>query len=452
MKAVPAVKLCVFQTIGSDDMLKRMLHFFVKSKTVRNAGWLIAGRIAQMLVSMLVGLMCARYLGPLGYGVVNYASAYTALICSLCTLGINSVIVKELVDAPENQGQLIGTTLLLRAAASVFSSDAVICVVNIVKNNDKAAVLVVMLSCVGTVFRAFDTFNYWFQSRLESKVCATASFIAYLITAAYRVYLMATGKSVVWFAFASSVDNICIALILLIVYKKHNGQRLSFSLECGKKLLGKSYHFIISGLMIAVYSQTDKIMLGHMISETEIGYYSTAAAMANIWCFVLSAIIDSGYPSVIQADRENRRLFEKRNKQLYAAVFYLSVLVSVIFTVFGERMILLLYGESYLPSAAPLRIITWHTAFSYLGVARDAWVVCNNCQKYLKYLYMTSASANVLLNLMLIPSLGVSGAALASLITQILTIVILVFIRDMRGNTKLIFEAVILKGVFSKDD
>ena len=94
----------------------------------------------------------------------------------------------------------------------------------------------------------------------------------------------------------------------------------------------------------------------------------------------------------------------------------------------------------------PLKIITWYTAFSYFGVARGAWMVCNKKQKYLKYMYIFAALANIGLNLGLIPLWGPSGAALASLLTQMLTGMVLpLCIRDIRPNAKLMLEAIMLK-------
>ena len=71
---------------------------------------------------------------------------------------------------------------------------------------------------------------------------------------------------------------------------------------------------------------------------------------------------------------------------MYAIVFYLSAMVSLGFLLLGKYIILMLYGETYRGSIAPLKIITWYTAFSYLGVARNTWIVCEHKQKYLKYL------------------------------------------------------------------
>lgn len=429
-----------------------MLKKIFASKTVTNASWLIGGRIAQVLINLVVGLLTARYLGPSNFGLINYASAYTAFFAAFCTLGINSVLVKELIDNPDEEGTVLGTSLFFRAMSSILSAIVIICIVYGVDKGDPTTMAVVALSCVGMIFQIFEVFYYWFQSKLWSKVKALVSLVAYIITAAYRVVLLALGKSVVWFAFATAVDYIAIAIMIYIAYRKKGGGRLRVSFEVGKQILRKSCHFILPSLMVAIYAQTDKIMLKQMINETEIGYYSTALSICNVWCFVLSAIIDSLYPDITKAyNSGDVKLFNRRNKQLYAIVFYVSVVVSALITLLAEPAIGILYGAEYLPAVVPLRVITWYTAFSYLGVARNAWIVCENRQKYLIYVYASAAISNVFFNLLLIPRLGAVGAAIASLIAQIMTTMIApFFIKGLRENSKLMIEAILLKGILKK--
>ena len=95
-----------------------MLRTLLKNKVVKNAGWIIGGKITNKLLAFVVGIFAARYLGPSNYGLINYAAAYATFFASLCTLGINSIIVKAFVDEPEKQGETIGTALLLRTVSS----------------------------------------------------------------------------------------------------------------------------------------------------------------------------------------------------------------------------------------------------------------------------------------------------------------------------------------------
>ena len=150
----------------------------------------------------------------------------------------------------------------------------------------------------------------------------------------------------------------------------------------------------------------------------------------------------------MQAHKEDKKRYVFLNKALYSIIFYLSTLASVFFTLFGEYVIVLLFGEAYSPAAAPLKILSWQVSFSQLGAARDTWIVCENKQKYLKYIYISAASANIILNFILIPTYGASGAAFASLTAQFFTVMVTpFFIKGMRENTLMILDAILLKGL-----
>ena len=421
---------------------------FLKNKEVKNAGWLISGRVIQMVLSLFVGLLTARYLGPSNYGLINYASTYIAFFTSLCTLGINSVIIKNFVDKPSEQGETIGSTLLLRAISSFLSAIMVIAISLIVDRNERITIIVVALCALALPFQVFDTINYWFQSKYKSKITSIATLLAYVITSAYKIILLILGKSVVWFALATSVDYICIAVFLLVAYYKNKGPKLSFSTKKSKELLRSSCHYILSGMMVAIYGHTDKFMLKHMLNDSAVGYYSVAVSICAMWTFVLTAIIDSIVPTILRLHNEDEEKFKIKNRQLYAIVFYVSAVVSLVFLIFGDFIIWLLYGKEFLPASMPLKIITWYTAFSFLGVARNPWVVSKGMQRYLTFIYLAAAILNVLLNFLLIPIWGASGAALASLITQIFTsLIIPCFIKGMRANVKLMLEGIVLKNI-----
>lgn len=421
----------------------------LENRTVKNAGWLIGGRFINKILVFLVGLLAARYLGPKNYGLVNYATAYTTFFASLCTLGINAIIIKNFADYPDEEGQAIGTTLVLRAVSSLLSAVMIVGIVSIVDGDEPLTVLVMALSCFELLFHVFDTFKQWFQARLESKYVAMATLLSTVAASAYKIYILIAEKSVAWFALSLSVDYAVVAVCLLVMYKKKKGPRLSFSIKKGKQLLSSSYSFIISGVMVAIFSGTDKLMLKQMLGEESVSYYALAISLSTVASFVLEAIIQSMVPSVIVAYKKDAELFRKRNRQMYAIVFYVAIVFSLIICVFAEPIVYLCYGKDYAQMITPLRIVVWYTAFSYLGGARSAWLVCENKQNYQNLLYAGAAIFNILMNYVLIPILGPAGVALATLVTQILTTVVLpAAFPPLRANVKLILEAIVLKKVF----
>lgn len=425
----------------------------LQSKVARNASWLMVGKIIQMVLSLVVGLMVARYLGPGSYGLLNYAGGYVTFFASLCNLGINSILVKEFIDYPDLQGETIGSTLVLRLISSGLSILIIFGVSLSADSGEPTTVLVVFLSSLSVIFQIFETFNYWFQSRLESRATAVATLLAYLVTVVYRVVLLVLHADVVWFALASALDYGVLAVLLVVLYRRHGGASLHWSFKRSQALLGKSYHFILPSLMVSIYGFCDKFMLKQMMDSSEVGCYSAAQVICNMWCFVLSALIDSFYPPIMEAHKAgNSEGYLRLNRKLYCIVFYVSVSASSLISAFSGPIVGLLYGADYSGAVVPLSIITWYTAFSYLGVARNAWIVSENKQSYLKWMYILSALLNVLFNLALIPPLGATGAAIASLLTEIATtFVIPTFFREIRPNVRLMLDAITFKDLRERE-
>ena len=402
-----------------------------------------------MCLSLFINLVTARYFGPSNYGTINYASSFVAFFSSLCNLGLNYVILKDLIENKEEQGLTIGTSIAMRAISSLLSIIAIYGLVNITDNGDSQTILIVVLCSFAVFFNAFDTFIYWFQIQYKSKVVSIATLIGYLVLSLYRILLLILKKDISWFAIASSIDYAIIGFILWVAYRINGGPKLKMSIKKAKYLFSKSYHYIISGMMVTIYGQTDKFMLKHLMSNESVGYYSCASTICIAWVFVLTAIIDSMLPTIIRLYGENKEMYERKNKQLYAIVFYISIFVSIIFMFASRLVIKILYGIEYLPASTSLQILSWYIAFAYLGVARNAWLTCENKQKYEKYIYMIAAFANIGINFALIPVLGANGAALATLITQLMTCIFIpILFKELRHNVKLMFEAIILKGVF----
>lgn len=424
---------------------------FFGRRAAKNAGWLIAGRVLHMALAFLVNLLTARYLGPSNYGLVNYAALYTAFFTSFATLGLSSLLLKDFMENPQDAGTAVGTSIAMRLLSSTLSAVTIVAIVSVVDRGERLTMTVVALYSMSLLFQAFDTIQYWFQSRLESKYATIATSVGYVIVSAYKVLLLILGKDVRWFAISNTIDYAVSAVVLLGLYKWRGGPPLHISPSKGRSLLRQSGSFILCGLMVSVYNCTDRFMLKHLLDEASVGYYATATSLATVWTFVLSAVIDSVTPGIMQAFHEDRERYTRHNRQLYALVFYLSAGVSAVITLLARPAVGLLYGQEYLPSVRPMQVITWYNAFSYLGVARGAWVVCEGKQQYLTPLYIGSALVNVVLNFLLIPRWGATGAAVASLLTQIsTTFVFPLVIRPLRPNGLLMCQAVLLRDVLPK--
>lgn len=423
-------------------------------KSVNNAMWIIGCKIVQSLLNVLVTMLTARYFGPAKYGVINYAASIVAFMLPFMNLGFTSTLVQEFVDYPEKEGQTLGTALVMNVISSFVCMLGVVLFASIVNKGETLTITVCALYSINLLFQALEMSQFWFQAKLLSKYTSLTMLLAYIIVALYRIYLLITQKSIYWFAISQALDYMIISLILLVLYNKLGGEKLSFSLGRGRELFAKSRYYIISSLMITIFAQTDKIMLKMMIGDQATGYYSAAVVCAGLTSFIFSAIIDSAKPVVLEAKKIGKMQYENSLKMLYAIVIYFAMAQSVAITLFSNIIIQILYGADYVKSINILRLIVWYTTFSYLGSVRTIWILAEGKHEVLWGVNLSGAMMNVFLNYLLIPQWGTMGAAMASLVTQIFTNVIMGYILpSLRENNKLMLESlnpsIMLKGIKS---
>ena len=415
---------------------------------VKNAGWIIGVRIIQSVLSLIISMLTARYLGPSNYGIISYAASLTAFVLPIMQLGLSNILVQEIINEPEKDGETIGTATVMGVVSACFCVIGIIAFSTIVNKGETETILVCGLYALSLVFQAIELVQYWFQAKLLSKYTSIASLIAYIIMSLYKVYLLISGKSVAWFAISYSIDYLLIAVVLIVIYTKKSKHLLKFSWEKAKQMFSRSRYYIISSLMVTVFAQTDRIMIKLMIGNSETGFYSAAISCAGITSFVFSAIIDSMRPVIFESKKESENKFKENMINLYSIIIYLSLAQSIVISMFSGIIVRILYGVNYLNSVSVLRIIVWYTTFSYLGSVRNVWILAHNKQKYLWIINLSGALLNVCLNYILIPVWGSCGAALASLITQIFTNVIISFIiKEIRENGFMMIRALNMKHI-----
>lgn len=417
-----------------------------EKKFLLNTSWILFERVVQIISQLLVGLISVRYLGPENYGTISYVGSFIGVFNSITTLGLHGVVVKRIIDEPNNVGEIIGTSIIMRVVSSVLSIISILILIAAVNPGENLIFILGILQSLSLVFMSFEVIEFWFQSQLNSKFVSIAKTSATLIVSVWKVYLLITSKSVMYFAFSTTLQTIVTAILLSYLYLKQHGDRLSFSLNKARQLLGESYHFILSGLMVVIYTQIDKIMIAQMLNTKQVGVYTAACSIPSMYSFIFLAVINSARPVILEERNISYDTYLKRIKQLYAIIIWISIIIGIGMTFMAPITIRVLYGTEYISGTQVLRIATWSNLFAVLGTARGIWIVAENKNKYVKKYLAWGAIVNVVLNRLLIPIYGIQGAAIATLITQIVTCVIApLFYKDTRIHTKYICEASILK-------
>jgi O-antigen/teichoic acid export membrane protein len=423
--------------------VNKVVKSLIRNKEIKNAGWIIAEQIFQMAVSLVVGVLTARYLGPSNYGALNYTASFVTFALSVATLGMEGVVIKKMIMSPDDEGVYLGSCMLFRFISSILSSIAIFVIVAVLNPDDRLKWILVFLQSFQLIFKSVQILDSWFQRHLKSRYVSIGKMVACLIVAGYKIFLLATQKDIVWFALSNSLTDIVVALMLYIFYRTEHGQNLKVSKKKGMEVLSESYHFILSGLMSATYSQMDRIMIGSMMTDVDVGLYTTATAICGMWLFVPNAIINSFRPKILELKKQgNEESYRRRLEQLYSSIIWLCIFASVVICILGNFVIRILYGDDYIGAVSALRIAIWYETFAMIGTARGIWILCENKNKYVKYYLGIGAVVNLILNYVMIPVWGINGAAVATLITQIITSMIApLLFKETRYHTLIVLRA-----------
>lgn len=413
-------------------------------KVLGNSGWMIGQQVYFMILSLVIGSLSARYLGPSNYGLINYGASLISFFTIISKLGLDGVIINEMIKSPEKQGDYLGVALVMRLVTSIISLFAIVIVVRIIEPNNDMLYVITLLQSFAIILQSYEVFTYWFQLNLKMKYVSIAMMIAQTVAGIWRIGLLVIGASVYWFALSTSIQYIFSAVVVILFFRreKEKNLKLHCSIRDGKALLCKSYHFIISGLAITLYMQIDKIMIGKIISNEAVGIYTAATTIAALWEFVPTALVNSARPVIIKKYETNHDEYLKRFQQLLLIVSLMSIFVSVGMMLLGKIAVRILYGIQYIEATAPLYILIWSTGFAMIGTVRSIWIVAEGYNKYSKYYILIGAAVNMILNIVLISVWGITGAAIATLISQfVVALIAPLFFSKTRAFVKIYINA-----------
>lgn len=392
----------------------------IMKRFAANTGWLVAQNVFQYVLSAVIGILAARYMGPGNYGILSYGASMMVLFSPFCTLSLNDVQIPCMIDEPQDTGKIIGSALVMRLFSTTLSIGALLMIVSITKPNNSLMLLVTALQALQLVIQACDVFRLWFQMKLLSKYVAIGSALGNIACSAWRILLLIQGASVEWFALTSAVQMFANYLFVLPMFARLSHVRIGFSLEVVKRLWRRSYQLILAELTVVITNRIGAVLLSYMLGDAALGVYNAALNIAMMWIFVPQAFVESANPVLLETNKNDPARFWPRYQVLFLAIMCISVLAGAGLCLLAPWIVELLYGPAYAASAPLLRVLAWIGIFTSIGTARNIWTLAKNKQKYVKYFCFVSAGASIALNYLLIRTMGAMGAALAILLVNII--------------------------------
>ena len=396
-------------------------------KIVDNIGWLFFDKVLRLVVGLAIGVWVARYLGPSDYGLLNYAISFVALFASLALLGLNNIVVRDLVMNPADRDAILGTSFILKLVGGIASIIVAVAVQWILQPGEVLVMILVVVIAAGFLFQALDVIDFWFQAKVLSKYIIWAKLASLVVSALLRVVCILINAPVLAFAIIVTLDLLLGAAGLLLVYRSTGGTFRTWRWDTGmaRSLMRDSWPLAIAAVSSMTYMKIGQVFIKAMLGDHELGLYSASVTIAEIWYFIPMVITQTFLPVILKTKKISQELYIARLQMLYDVMTMMSIVVSIIVTLFANPIIQLLYGDSYAGSGIILAIYFWAGIPLSLTMVSTQYIVSENFTTISIYRSVAGALSNVLLNIVLIPRYGIVGAAWAVIISYSLVTMII---------------------------
>ncbi|WP_149976178.1 flippase [Microcystis aeruginosa] len=415
-------------------------------KQISNMSWLFFEQFISLVIGLFVGIWVARYLGPDRYGQYNYALSLVALFMPLVQLGLNGIVVREIVFQKDanSRDEILGTTFVIRLVTGTTAVFLSVGTVIYLRPGDTLSHWLVGIIAAGNILLAFDTIDLWFQSQVKSKYTVISRTTDSLVFSIVKVLLIQLRASLIAFAVATAAKG-TIKIIGLSICYRIDGLSLrnwSVNLSRAKFLLWESWPLFFSGLAIMIQAYIDQVMLGQMIGDAEVGQYSAAMQLIAVFGFIPMVVCQSLAPAVTEAKIASNSLYFNRLENIYRLMFILFLLVSIPIFLWSSKIVIILFGQEYKEAGTLLSLFAVRLFFTNFGVAKSLFITNESLFKYSMLTAIIGSLVNVILNYVLIPHYAAVGALWATIASFATTVFLIDLLYPrMYGNLILMGKA-----------
>lgn len=421
-------------------------------KYLKNTGWLMFGKI----LSLIVGLVIARYLGPAGFGDLSFVLALVGILSAVGALGLDTFIIREIINEPERRNEILGTSLWMRIAVHAFLIPVTLLIYLIYhhyvsEDPGTTLTLIVFLLSFASFFKSFNVIDAYFQSQVQSKYVVQVQNISLIVSAIVKILVVSLGLSLVYIVLAFVLEAVLLAAGLVLIYQTRGNNifNWTFNQTRGKNLLRQSAPLILSAVMVSIYMKIDQVMLKSAGSAV-VGIYSAASNLSEAWYFIPVAIVTSVFPAIVNARKTDMVRYTKRLQNLYDLLVWISLPIAVFISYFANDIIYYVYDNKFQGAGINLSIHIWSGVFVFLGSASSQFLLAEGYTKISFYRTAAGALLNIALNFWLIPKYGGVGASVATLIACAVSAFYLLIVPKTREQGKMMLKSLFLVTAFQK--
>lgn len=417
---------------------KRLLFSNISTKQtiVKNMAVLMAAQVIVMILGLIFVVYVARFLGAEGFGKYNFALVFTGLFAVFADLGLSILTVREIARDKSFASKYITNTAIIKIILSVVTILLIVLIINLMNYPWDTTysvyifglyvILISFSQIFRSIFKAFEVMEYESLITILDKLITVSLGLWVLFS---RIQLF--GSQLIAVVFVFLISGICdVIFSFIICFKKvikinrrnliRNIREAGIDFAFWRFLFKEAAPFAIQLIFGVIYFQIDIVMLSMMKGDAIVGIYSAAYNLIVVLLFIPRIIIMVLFPVMSKFFVSSRNSLKITLEKSIKYVFIIAFPIAIGITLLGDNFILLLYKEEFLLSVIALQILIWYIPIRFINcitsislAAMDkAWIRTNAA--------IVCSFFNIGVNLVLIPMYSFKGAAIATILTEIL--------------------------------
>jgi len=404
------------------NRLRAWLDALGGRQVLANAGWLYAEQAVRAVLALTAFAAMARHLGPENFGVLSFAVAFAGMFIPLAALGLDYVVVMELVRNPDRSVPVLATAMWVKCLGLMVALLAVGLGWLLVDGANPARPLLLVTS-LSLLIQPGLVFDAWFQSRMASRYAVLARLTANVLGSGARIILVMIDAPVVWFAWVFSIEALLYAAGLLIAVRQAEGFALAgwwrkFDAKLARRLVGLAWPLFLADIAIMGYLRMDQMLLAGLGGADQLGRYAAAFRLADALEYFLLALINSQFPVLVAIHTRDQREFLTALGKFMRRMAWLAVLVAVALSFGATGIIRAMLGVEFRGTGITLATLAWANVCVTLVAVRGKWLLLEGLQVYSLVFFASGAVLHLGGVWFAAGRWGAGGAAFSFLLAQ----------------------------------
>jgi len=389
----------------------------MNKENIKNLAWLVISNLVLLFANFGISIVLANKLGVNDYGIFALANTIFSYMIIVNNYGLKKFMIPELSKKRELSGEYLIATTIIKVVLAIVSIVFLLLALNML-NMESSKIDAIILFLIASAIMVFDLQGFY-DSFNKSRIDSIFIIIRNLLYVGGIFLLIYIDRITINSAILTFVLSTLVYILLQYAFSRSifKGKNLTFNKQHFKDLITGSAPLFWADLMINVYDKSVVLFLAGFKSEADVGLYSVASRMVAAIILVVGAVYRVFLPSFSTLIDEN-----ERKKYVHTVIKYLGIItipLSLGGIAVSYNIIELLYSAEYLEASIPFQILLLNVIIIGIGSIFGTVLLAIGKIKYYSLSITGGAVINIILNIILIPSLGVVGASVSAVIAQL---------------------------------